>query len=109
MSWTSKEKQRNFEIANAANGVEVYFEDQEECYDDHEKCNEYEALCPKYKILRQRCKLTCGTCNRNPPAPPINCTRSRFVIMFFILLNYIKSKGINRVGITVSLINHRCA
>jgi len=78
MSWTSKEKQRNFEIANAANGVEVYFEDQEECYDDHEKCNEYEALCPKYKILRQRCKLTCGTCNRNPPAPPINCTRSRF-------------------------------
>ena len=43
-------------IASAANGVEVFFEN-EECYDDHEKCNEYAKLCPKYKKLAQLINL----------------------------------------------------
>jgi len=77
MSWTSKEKQRKFMIESDANGVEVYFEN-EECYDDHEKCNEYAKLCPNYKILRQRCKVTCGTCYRPPIDPISNCTTSKY-------------------------------
>ena len=74
MSWTSKERQRDFIIGSVEAGVNYHWVEQ--CEDDHPKCNHFKKLCTKYKIVRKKCQVTCGLCTR-APAPP-NCGITKY-------------------------------
>jgi len=79
MSWTSKERRRDFLIDTVRDNIK--YDWIEPCEDEMTgpSCDKLErkGLCSRFRIVRKKCKSTCGECSQRPPSPP-NCGITKY-------------------------------